>query len=119
MGMGQVADIFIKQRKLIVSKGPGGDTQFVKLFLHFFYDSGVTMALINSRIGSQAVHVLVAFNIPDPDPFASFKDDIQRFVVFGTKFVFQFNDFFGIHLVLPFMKNLGLFVLNSTELKKS
>ena len=82
MRFGPRADFLIKRPQLVISEGSGDEGQFFRLFLHGRKDFRVAMALIDGGIGRQAVHVFIAFNVPDPDAFAPVQDDIQRLVIF-------------------------------------
>jgi len=58
----------------------------------------MTMALIDRRIGGQAIQVLIALYIPYPDAFASAQDHIQRLVIMSTKLVFKVDEFLCFHI---------------------
>src|SRR6266446_2690992 len=60
----------------------------------------MAVALIDGRIGGEAVEVTVAFGIPHPDALAARQNDADRLVVIGAKAQFSRDEIIGwrIHL---------------------
>jgi hypothetical protein len=60
----------------------------------------VAVTLVDRGIRAQAVQILLAVNIPNPNTLALGKDNIQGFVIMSAVFVFKFDIVFRIHLFL-------------------
>ncbi len=60
------------------------------------------MALVDGRIGAQAVQVLVPFDIVHPDALGLVDDDVEGMVVVGPVEIFDADEFLAVHVVTPF-----------------
>jgi hypothetical protein len=45
----------------------------------------MAVALVDSRIGGEAIEIAVTFNVPHPDAFAARQNDADRLVIIGAK----------------------------------
>src|SRR6266404_7742638 len=71
-----------------------------RLLHHGGQDFWMAVALIDGRIGGEAVEVTVAFGIPHPDALAARQNDADRLVVIGAKAQLSRDEIIGwrIHL---------------------
>jgi hypothetical protein len=58
----------------------------------------MAVSLIDRGIRRQAVQVLVAVYVPDPDALTAGEDDVERVVVVGTTPLLQSDVFLLIHM---------------------
>jgi hypothetical protein len=58
----------------------------------------MAVSLIDRGICRQAVKVLVAVYVPDPDTLTAGEDDVERVVVVGTALLLQSDVFLLIHM---------------------
>ena len=72
MRTGKLAQLLIKKSQLIIAEGAGSQSQLLGLVDHGLQDLGVAVALVDGRIGRQAVEVFIALYVPDPHPLAPF-----------------------------------------------
>ncbi len=102
VGIGEVAEFFVKRTELVVAESAGGEGEFFGLFDHGIHDAWVAVPLVDGGIGGQAVHVFFAVNVPDPDAVTAFNDDIEGFVVVCSEFIFKQDVLIGTHVFSPF-----------------
>ncbi len=60
-------------------------------------DPGVAVALVDGRIGAQEIEVLLALDVPHPDPLGLADDDVQGVVVVGPVEVFDEDEVLAVH----------------------
>lgn len=63
--------------------------EFLSLIDKSLENLGVTVTLVNCRVGRQEVQVLLAFNVPNVDTLGSFGNDGNRVVVVAAEIVFH------------------------------
>jgi hypothetical protein len=51
----------------------------------------MAMALVNGRVGCEAIEIPVALDVPNPNAFPTAKDDAERLIVVGAKPIFRLN----------------------------
>ena len=83
MRVGQLTQLSVEQSQLIVAKCARGQGDLIELFFHRRGDLGVTVTLVDGRIGAQAVHISNPLYILNPDALALSDDDIQGRIVAG------------------------------------
>jgi hypothetical protein len=66
------------------------------LFLKGLNDAGMAVALVDRRVGAQAIQVLAAFDVVYPGSGSSLHYDIQRMVVVRAPAVLEGDEFFGL-----------------------
>ena len=65
---------------------------------HRSEDLRMAMALVDRRIGGQAVEVALALDVPDPDALAARQDHVERLVVVRAEPVLGRNEIVGDHV---------------------
>src|SRR5260370_39910906 len=70
-------------------EGARGQCQLTCLFHHGGQDFWMAVALIDSRIGREAIEITVTFDIPHPEAFAARQHDADRLIVIGAKADFR------------------------------
>ena len=91
----QFRHLLVKFPQLIVVEGAGGEGDPVRLLLEGGDDPGVTMAVVEGRIGAQHVHVPIAVGIFHPDTLSLGKDDRKGMVVVCSVAFCQFDNRFA------------------------
>src|SRR3982074_703966 len=71
VGAGQLGDLFVERGELVVVEGAGGQRQPARLFHHRGQDLWMAVALVQRRIGGEAIQISVALRVPHPDAFAA------------------------------------------------
>jgi hypothetical protein len=86
----------------VSTKGSRDQGELAALLDQGLDDPGVTVTLIDGRVGGQAVEVLATLDVPHPNAFAAVENDIQGRVVVGSEAVFEGDVFLGLgHGTLP------------------
>ncbi len=101
---GQAGEVFVEGRHLVVAEGARGQRELLRLFRHGGQDGRVAVALVDGRIGRQAVEVAAAVHVVEPDAAAARDHDVQRMVVVRAQLVFDHVAVgcqYGAHAVLP------------------
>src|SRR3546814_17530922 len=78
---GQRRQLLVQPGELVVAERPRGEGEQAGLPDHRLQDLRVAMALVDRRIGGQAVHVAVAVDVPQPHALAARQDDVEQLVV--------------------------------------
>ena len=98
---GQGAELLGQHRPLVVAEGARGQRKLAGLGDQGVDDAGMVVALVDGRIGAQAVEVLLAVDVPDPDALGLVDDDIQGMVIMGAVLVLDGDDLFAVHRCAP------------------
>ena len=96
--VGQLAQLLVEEAQLVVAEGARGQGQLRGLLLHDRDDARVAVALVDGRIGRQAVEVALAVDVPDPDALAAGQHDVERLVVGGAVLLFQRDVVLRVHV---------------------
>ena len=107
---GQVAELLGQERPLIIPEGPSRQRQTLGLLLDDLDDPGMAVAMVDGRMATQEVEVLVALDIPGPDPLALGQDGIQRVIVVGRVDIFELDKIPSVHFLLLAVRNSRLFL---------
>ena len=68
-------------------EAPGGEYGIMRIWLlaHRRQNLRMTMALVERRVGRQAIEITLAFGIPHPHAFTPSERDVERLVVARSK----------------------------------
>src|SRR5512142_323841 len=97
---GQIAELLGQLGPLVVAEGARGERQLAGLLDESPDDAGVTVALVDGRVGAQEVEVLAAFDVVHPDALGLADDDVERMVIVGAVEIFDQDEVFAIHVGL-------------------
>ncbi len=86
---GQLRDLLVEGSQLVVMKGAGRQRQPTRLLHHGGQDLRMAVALVDGRIGGEAIEITVALRIPHPDPFAARQNHAERLVVLRAQARFR------------------------------
>lgn len=81
--------------KDIIVKSARRQRQTLGLLAQGLHQLGVTVTLVNGRVGRQTVNVLSTLGIPDSGALCSRKDNRQRMVIVGSEFMFGMDSGLG------------------------
>ncbi len=94
---GEVAQVLGHQGELVVAEGARGEGEPFGLLNERPHDAWVAVALVDRRVGAQAVQVTFALHIPDPDPLSPFDDHINRVIGVRAVGVLQSDVVLSLH----------------------
>jgi hypothetical protein len=95
VAVGELADLVVEQRQLVVAEGARGERQASSLLDQRLADLRVAVALVDGGIGRKAVQVARAVHVPDPDALAARQHHVERVVVVGPQLVLQVDQLLG------------------------
>ena len=93
---GQLMQLLVEQRQLIVAKGARSQRDLVRLVEHGFHDFGMAVSLVDRRIRRQAIQIAPAFHVVHPHALRPLDDHIQRMVIVGAIVFFELDEILGL-----------------------
>ena len=91
---GQLAELLVEERELIVVERPRGERQGARLVDKRLVNLRVAVSLVDGRIGGEAIEISVAVHIPQPHALAPREHDREGRVVMGAEFSLDIEEIF-------------------------
>ena len=92
---GQRRDLLVERGNWSLWKAREVSVSLLACSHHRGQDFWMAVALIDRRIGGEAVEITVAVDIPHPDAFAARQHDADRLVIIGAKAAFPSREIIG------------------------